>query len=95
MRRAASEPQGEDLYFLFGIDAGLLDHQPRGHIRSRAEAADAEGFPFELFERFEFRLSDQRHRPVVEIAGDDADGQSSHRAADHRAEKLAIVHVAR
>ena len=40
------------------------------------------------------RLGDQRHRPIVEKAGDDPHRQPGDRAADHRAEELAIIDIA-
>ena len=86
--------QGEHFDFFFRIDAGLFDHHARGDVRCRAETADAEGFAFEILERFEFRLGDQRHRPVVEKAGDDPHRQPGNGAADHGAEELAVIDIA-
>ena len=72
----------------------LPDHHPRGLVGSRAEAADAERFALEVFNRLELRLGDQRHRPIIEIPGDDSDRQARDGAADDRAEELAVVDVA-
>ena len=91
-RGVGTESQNFD--FLFAIDASLFDHHAGGDIGSGAETADAEGFAFEVFERLDLRLGDQRHRPVVEKSGDDSHWQAGNRAADDGAEELAVVNVA-
>ena len=93
VRRAASDPRASNLDFFIGIDAGLFDHHARGDVRCGAEAADAQGFALEVFQCFELRLSDQRHRPIIEKAGDDSYRQAGNRAADDGAEQLAVVDV--
>ena len=65
----------------------------RGDVRCGAEAADAQGFALEIFQCFELRLSDQRHRPVVEKAGDDSHRQAGNGGADDGAEQLTVVDV--
>src|SRR5258705_2323499 len=83
-------PQSENFDLFIRIDAGLFDHHARGDVRWGAETADAQGFALEGFQRFELRLSDQRHWPIVEKAGDDSYRQAGNGTAGQGAEELAI-----